>query len=87
MGDARKRLSAREYVRVIRRGLVVGVFGIAVAIMPLGGLLSGGVFETWVGGDEYRPRVRVFVQDETGLVRAVVGHPTIALTRPTAALR
>ena len=41
--------------------------------MPLGGLFSGGVFETWVGGNEYRPRVRVIVHDETGLVRAAMG--------------
>ena len=41
--------------------------------MPLGGLFSGGVFETWVGGNEYRPRVRVLVHDETGLVRAAIG--------------
>ena len=74
LGGARERRSAGEYVRVISRSLVVGVFGIAVAIMPLGGLLSGGVFETWVGGDGYRHRVRVIVQDETGLVRAVVGQ-------------
>jgi hypothetical protein len=56
------------------RVLAGGVFAIAVAVMPLGALFSNGVFETWVGGDEYRPRVRAILQDETGLVRAVIGH-------------
>jgi hypothetical protein len=60
---------------VIRRLPVAGILlsAVAVAVMPLGGLFSGGVFETWVGGNQFRPPVRVLVHDETGLVRAAIG--------------
>jgi hypothetical protein len=58
------------------RVLAVGVFVMAVALMPLGGLLSGGVFETWLG-DDFGPRVRVTLHDQTGLVRAVIGAPRV----------
>ena len=60
---------------MIRLLAVAGILvaAVAVAVMPLGGLFSGGVFETWVGGNEYRPRVRVIVHDQTGLVRAAIG--------------
>jgi hypothetical protein len=40
-----------------------------MALMPLGGLLSGGTFETWLPGEGYRPDIRVFLDDQTGLVR------------------
>ena len=59
-------------IRLLAVGGIL-VAAVAVAVMPLGGLFSGGVFETWVGGNEYRPRVRVLVHDETGLVRQAIG--------------
>ena len=66
-----------ESVSVIKGGrtLAIAVFVVAVAVMPLGALLSGGVFETWLpgsgGGMPSMPRVHVALQDHTGLVRAI----------------
>jgi len=57
------------------RPLVVALFVLVMAVTPLSAITSGGIFETWLPGyysaTHDRPRYRVVLADETGLVRAL----------------
>lgn len=64
--DTARRLSAK-----ITRAVAIAVLVLLMAVTPLSAFLSGGNFETWVGGSYGRPIVRIGLTDHTGLVRQV----------------
>lgn len=53
----------------LARAAVIAVLLLVTAVTPLSAFLSGGSFETWVGGAYERPLVRITLRDHTGLVR------------------
>lgn len=53
------------------RSALVALLVLLFAVTPLSAFLSGGNFETWLGGSYDRPLVRIAITDHTGLVRQV----------------
>ena len=57
------------------RAVLVALLVLLMAVTPLAAILSGGVFETSLPGEgsgyPSRPRVRVLLYDQTGLMRAI----------------
>jgi hypothetical protein len=69
------------------RVLGVAVLVLAVAVMPLGWLLSGGIHETWLPGEgsglPHMPRMRAVLIDQTSLVRFITDAVVEARSAPT----
>lgn len=59
----------------LRRAALIAVLVLLMAVTPLSAVLSGGAFDVWLGNDGRGP-VRVTLEDQTGLVRLVVGVST-----------
>ena len=55
--------------------LAIGVFVIAVAMTPLGSILYGGVYDSWLTRSHDRGPVGVLVHDQTGIVAAAATYP------------
>ena len=80
--------SGHLLLRPPRPAAVIGVavLVLAIAVMPLGWLLSGGVHETWLPGEGsgpvHMPRMRAVLVDQTSLVRFITDAVVEARSAP-----
>jgi hypothetical protein len=73
-------------IKAVFRPAAIALFVLVMAVTPLSAFVSGGVFETWIPAHDGRARVRVVLQDQTGLVRAINASFDFDASRATDAM-